>query len=398
VDGSCNDSLFAQVFTYNGLSRLGGTFATAGCNRASTYLVTTAKYSIRHDVGTSGIPASWDRLLHGPFGHDDAWLLLPALVATVWLLVLQRRRPRTDSLRAAVILWFAWLVLTFAFFSASHFLNSYYTAALIPAVAALCGIGFAAVWHRRRTRAVRGALAVLAAATVAITVALVPGYVGVRTWIVASTAFVGLLAVGILVASLRAGHDSVWAISVGPVFAATSMLLGSAWTSSLVVHASLGPFDSPYAPVSVNRYSQEAAARFPLDMTVLKEFVATVPPNQAADVLETSGATGYYIMATGHEFLPVGGFTGRVPAPSLAEFKQLVVEGRVRRVTVTTDPLTRAPDLRWVVSHCTRTPESTYSNIERATRTVYYCNRPEPQTSEASPNHETHDSGTIELP
>ncbi len=74
-------------------------------------------------------------------------LLLPALVAAVWLIVLQRRRPRTDSLRAAVILWFAWLVLTFAFFSASHFLNSYYTAARIPAVAALCGIGFAAARH-----------------------------------------------------------------------------------------------------------------------------------------------------------------------------------------------------------------------------------------------------------
>ncbi len=178
-----------------------------------------------------------------------------------------------------------------------------------------------------------------------------------------------------MLASLRAGHDSVWAISVGPVFAATSMLLGSAWTSSLVVHASLGPFDSPYAPVSVNRYSQEAAARFPLDMTVLKEFVATVPPNQAADVLETSGATGYYIMATGHQFLPVGGFTG-VCRRHRREFKQLVVEGRVRRVTVTTDPLTRAPDLRWVVSHCTRTPESTYSNIERATRTVLLLQPP----------------------
>ncbi len=131
VDGSCNNSLFAQVFSYNGFSRLGGNFATtAGCNRPSTYLITAAHYSIRHDIGTAGIAASWDRLLRGPFGHDDAWLLLPALVATVWLLVLQRRRPRTDPLRATVILWFAWLLVTFGFFSGSLFLNSYYTAAL----------------------------------------------------------------------------------------------------------------------------------------------------------------------------------------------------------------------------------------------------------------------------
>ena len=131
VDGSCNDSLFNQVFSYNGFSRLGGSFAsTAGCNAPSTYLITASKYDAKHSVGTFAIAASWDRLLRGPFGHDDAWLLLPALVATVWLLVLQRRRPRTDPLRASVILWFAWLVLTFGFFSGSLFLNSYYTAAL----------------------------------------------------------------------------------------------------------------------------------------------------------------------------------------------------------------------------------------------------------------------------
>ncbi len=380
VDGSCNDSLFAQVFSYNGLDRLGSnSLDAAGCNRASTYLVTASNYSARHGFGTYEIAASWDRLLRGPFGHDDAWLLLPALVAAVWLLVLQRRRPRTDPLRAGVILWFTWLVVTFGFFSGSQFLNSYYTAALIPPVAALCGMGAAAAWHRRRTRAVRGALAALAAATVAVTVALVPGYVGVRWWIVASTVVVGLLAVGILVSSLRAGHESAWAVSVGPALAGVAMLFGSAWASSIVVGASLGPFDSPYAPVSVNHYSQEAAFEFPANAAALQKYVATVPANQAADVFETSATAGYYIMATGREFLPVGGFTGRVPAPSLAEFKDFVAEGRIGRVTVTTRPMTRTPDLRWVVAHCTRTADSQYSPLEKATRTIFYCNGPRHQ-------------------
>ena len=151
------------------------------------------------------------------------------------------------------------------------------------------------------------------------------------------------------------------------------MLLGSAWASAVVVSASLGPFDSPYAPVAVNRNSQEAAAAFPREMAVLQAFVAPVPPDQAADVFETSGSAGYYIMATGREFLPIGGFTGRVPAPSLAEFERFVAEGRVRRVTVTTSPLTRAPDLRWVASHCFRTPLHQNDPLERATRTVYLC-------------------------
>jgi 4-amino-4-deoxy-L-arabinose transferase-like glycosyltransferase len=374
VDGSCNDSLFAQVFSYNGLSRVGGAgLDAAGCNRPSTYLVTAANYSARHGFGTFAIAASWDRLLRGPFGHDDAWLFLPAVAAAVWLLVLQHRRPRRDLLRAGVILWVAWLVLTFGFFSGIEFLNSYYTAALMPAVAALCGMGAAAAWHRRRIPAVRGALAVLMAVTVAAGLALVPGYVGVRPWIVASSVIVALLAVGILVASLRAGHDDEWNVSVGPALAVTAMLLGSFWASSLVVAASLSPFDSPYAPVTVNRFTQEAGANFTGEEAALEEFVAKIPATQAADVFETSGATGYSIMATGREFLPVGGFSGRVPAPPLAEFTQLVAEGRIVRVTVTTRPLTRAPDLRWVAAHCTRTMMHDHVASERATRTVFIC-------------------------
>ena len=137
---------------------------------------------------------------------------------------------------------------------------------------------------------------------------------------------------------------------------------------------SLGPFDSPFAPVAVNRFSQEAASRFPREMAELEAFVARIPPDQAADVFETSGSAGFSIMATGREFLPVGGFTGSVPAPSLAEFERFVAEGRVRRVTVTTSPLTRTPDLRWVVSHCTRTLVTQYYPAgKQATRTVYLC-------------------------
>jgi 4-amino-4-deoxy-L-arabinose transferase-like glycosyltransferase len=374
VDGSCNDSLFVQVFSYNGFSRLGGAgLDAAGCNHTSTYLVTASNYSIRHSIGTFGITASWDRLLQGPFGHDDAWLLLPAVVVSVWLLVLQRHRPRTDLLRAGVILWSVWLILTFGFFSGIQFLNSYYTAALIPAIAALCGMGAAAAWQRRGQGAVRGALAAVTAATVAAGIALVPGYAGVRPWVIASSVVVGCLAVGILLASLRAGHDSAWNLSVGPALAAVAMLLGSFWASSVVVAATLSPFDSPYAPATVNRTTQVSGATFPEEQMLLQKFVGTLPAAQAADVFETSGATGFDIMATGHEFLPVGGFSGRVPAPSLAEFERLVAEGHIVRVTVTTRPLTRTPDLRWVVAHCTRTPQHVDESYEQATKTVFEC-------------------------
>jgi 4-amino-4-deoxy-L-arabinose transferase-like glycosyltransferase len=375
VDGSCNDSVFNQVFSYNGFSRLGSTFAHqgAGCSRTSTWLITLAAYANRSGVGTGGIGASWDRLLQGPFGHDAAWLLLPTVVAAVWLFVLRRRTPRTDIQRAALILWSVWLVVTFGFFSGGQFLNSYYLAALIPPVAALCGMGALAAWQRRRLRSVRVALIALTIATVAVTVALVPGYVGVRTSIIGSAIVVGLLAVVVLAGSLRAGHDSARAVSVGPALAAVAMLLGTLWASGIVVAARLSPFDSPYAPALVNTYTQAFATQFPVDQKELGTFVEGVPSDRAADVLETSRSTGFYVLATGHEFLPVGGFSGRVPAPSLPAFIKLVALGRVQRVTVTTKPLTNAPDLRWVASHCRQHGPSVYDDEERAHRSVFYC-------------------------
>ncbi|WP_329582021.1 glycosyltransferase family 39 protein [Kitasatospora sp. NBC_01250] len=43
-------------------------------------------------------------------------------------------------------------------------------------------------------------------------------------------------------------------------------------------------------------------------------------------------ASSPYILATGKEVMPMGGFTGQVPSPSLAQFQQLVSSGQLRYV------------------------------------------------------------------
>ena len=300
VDGSCDDSLFNQVFSYNGFTRLGAGLAnTAGCSRPSAYLLTLVRYSNRESLGTGGIGPSWDRLLQGPFGHDAAWLLLPAVVAAVWLFVLTRRSPRTDVRRARGPAVERLASRDLRLLQRRPILNSYYLATLIPAVAALCGMGAWAAWEHRRLPGCAPALAVLAVATVAVTIALVPGYVGVRPWIVGSAVMVGLLAVVVLSGSLRTGHDSVWALGVGPALAMLAMLLGSFWASAVVVQARLSPFDSPYAPASINANTQTAAANFPGFVQGIHDLVDTVPPGTAVDVFETSRTTGYYVLASG---------------------------------------------------------------------------------------------------
>ena len=282
VDGSCDDSLFAQVFSYNGFSRLGTTTAsTAGCNHSSTWLLTLSAYSARSGLGTFGIGASWDRLLQGPFGHDVAWLLLPPWPPPCGCSCCgTARRARTsdapphscgrsgssspsDSSAAASIL------------------NSYYLAALIPAVAALCGMGALAAWERRRLPAVRAALMALTVATVAVTVALVPGYAGVRTWIIGSAVVVGLLAVFVLAGSLRRGHDSVWAVSVGPALAALAILLGTVWASAWWCRPGSAPSTPPYAPASVNAYTLKVGGDIPRGPARLWPLFVNGPPAEA---------------------------------------------------------------------------------------------------------------------
>ena len=93
-------------------------------------------------------------------GSQISWLLPAALIALAALLWLSRRSPRRDRTRAAALLWGGWLVLTGVVFSyMSGIIHPYYTVALVPAIAALTGIGATALWPLRHTWTARVILA-----------------------------------------------------------------------------------------------------------------------------------------------------------------------------------------------------------------------------------------------
>ncbi len=355
VDGSCDDSLFSQVFIYNGISRITkNTVDASGCSPESPFLVIASRETADIGVGTYAIPRGWDRLLRGEFGRDDGWLLVPAFMAGVGLLVHRRRRPRTDPLRAATILWISWLVLTGVFFSWGRYLNSYYLAALMPAVGALCGIGATLVWRKRHSAITRTVVVATVAVSTAYGLSLLPGDVGIRPIVIVSTLVLTVLAVGILLSSLRRRPGPAWMVPVGLGLSALALLSGSGWASFSVLAHGQGPFDTPYQPSRVTYLSQirpaEARALWPTLVTFAEGF----PKDQAIDVFETSSDADYDIMITGHEFLPVGGFTGRVPAPRVPQFVRYVAEGRITRVTVAVAPVSRNPVMLWVTRHCAK--------------------------------------------
>ena len=353
VDGSPDDSVYTQVFDYNGLGRLTGNWATlAG---PPSPLVVAAKESGRLlTAETMGIKASWHRLLAGPFAAGSGWLLPAAVAGALGVLISRRRQGRRDPLRAAVVLWGGWWLVLAVFFSVGTYLNSYYVAALIPAVAALCGTGIAACGPRPWPARVR----LIVAATVL-------GCVGYGAYLMSGTASgpVELTLAALVVAAAAAAAQLLLPASgkaghlTAVAFAGTAVLLLPAAASVSCVIRGLGPFDTPFESPETAHNNQALAAAAPALTRAAQRLELQTPPADALFGTDTSGLAENYILYSGREVLPIGGFLGNVPAPTLATLQTDISRGYVRGFALPVSPPGPDPRVRWIESHCTRQPQ-----------------------------------------
>ena len=135
IGGSTNNSVMDLVMGYNGLGRLfgstGGGGGMAGGSAGSSF------------GGSAGL----ERLFGSEMGIQISWLIPAALIALVFGLLACGRAPRTDLVRASLILWGGWFLVTGLIFSyMSGTIHPYYTVALAPAVAGMIGTGGYALW------------------------------------------------------------------------------------------------------------------------------------------------------------------------------------------------------------------------------------------------------------
>ncbi len=164
IAGSTDNSLLQLAFGYNGLQRiLGGEGPGPG-----------------HGPGQGGPgpghgPGGGANLMFGgdpgigrmfgmSMGTEASWLLPAALIGLVAALWLTRRTARTAGLRAGLLMWGGWLLVTAVVFSfMDGIIHPYYTVALAPAVGGgrgyLCRRIVACACATRRARL---ALAVMA--------------------------------------------------------------------------------------------------------------------------------------------------------------------------------------------------------------------------------------------
>ncbi|MFF7944587.1 ArnT family glycosyltransferase [Nocardia gamkensis] len=376
IGGSTDNSLWELALGYNGMGRLlggsgnpsGGSGGPGGGGMGGAF------------GGDTGLA----RLFSGSMGTEVSWLLPAALIGLVAGLWLSRRAPRTDRLRAAMILWGGWLLGTGLVFSyMSGIIHPYYTVALAPGIAGVAGIAVTQLWRRRGHVAARMTLALLSAVTGVWAFVLLdrtPDWLPWLRWaVLISTA---LAAMGLLVGAHRSRGIAV-------TIAAAALLGGfagsTAYAVETVTHAHSGgiPTSGPAQAGSMGGPGGGAGADGPpadgrtgaTDGTDLPTGDAAPSGSQlptgdmpaadggrsTADATPASGAGGpggnagnaeldallentdsrwsaasigsgtasSLELRTGTSVIAIGGFSGGDDAPTSARFQQYVADGEV---------------------------------------------------------------------
>ncbi|GIF46003.1 4-amino-4-deoxy-L-arabinose transferase-like glycosyltransferase [Asanoa ferruginea] len=408
VDGSSTNNAFSMVFGYNGLSRFGVDVPGAV-----------------QSMFTGGGGTEWTKLLSQGYATQVGWLYPLALLALGYGLVRDRRDP-------GFVLWGLWLATFAAVFSRISIPHTAYMASLAPPVAALSAAGIVLFWRGYRDGTARWALPVAIVAEVAWTVYLARQQPAFLSWLVWVVVGVGVLALAVLLLARRLRNRLLVAGLVAGVVAMVAV--PSAWAGSVLdsryagsaFDASAGP-GGRSGPGGFTRAGNDQAGRgtFPPADGSRQQGAfppgpgpagaggfpggpsgpggpgggagapgAAAGPGGGSDTLTAAQQTlvdyleahrdgarfvaatdswtsaGSYIMATGLPFMPMGGFSGSVPQPTLAEVQSLVATGELHYFLLGGQRMGRGGGdstiTVWVQSTCTTVPVTD-------TQSVYRC-------------------------
>jgi 4-amino-4-deoxy-L-arabinose transferase-like glycosyltransferase len=350
IGGSQNNSVLDLTFGYNGLGRIFGQGRGVMEPQAGMELPAGAEAG-PGGAGFGGA-AGWTRLFGEQVGGQVSWLLPAALGLLVACLVLTWRTARTDRLRASLLLWGGWTVVTAAVFSfAQGIFHPYYTVALAPGIAALVGIGGVQLWRRRAAWPARVALAVITAGTAAWAVVLLsrtPDFVPWLRWVVIAVAAVAvpalligarwrrLAAVAALAVLLTGGAAQVAyaADTITNTNNGGNPTAGPATGSDPGGGMRFGPDGARRDDGGAGRIGYQGGpgggfgSRGNSSDPELVALLQNAGTKWAAATTSASSSAGL-ALAGGVDVMGIGGFNGRDPAPTLAQFQALVAAGEV---------------------------------------------------------------------
>ncbi|GAS96750.1 PMT family glycosyltransferase, 4-amino-4-deoxy-L-arabinose transferase [Mycolicibacterium canariasense] len=326
IAGSTDNSLLQLALGYNGIQRItgsgqpgggGGHFPGGGPGGRPVFF-----------GGEPGL----GRLFNDFMGTEVSWLLPAALIGVVAALWFTRRSPRTGSVRAQLILWAGWLIVTGAVFCfMDGTVHPYYAVALAPAVAALLGISLAELWQRRQLLVPRLVLAVMLAGTGVWTFVLLdrnPDWWPAVRWIVLVGSVVLAVVLAVRVGKLGRATAAVAAAAV--LFG----LAGSAvYSISTVADGHSGgpmPTSGPArAGGGFGDFGPPGGWGKDRDDTALQALITGLDYRWAAATIGSMQASGLELK-TGASIMSIGGFAGGDNSPTLEQFQHYVTDGQVR--------------------------------------------------------------------
>jgi 4-amino-4-deoxy-L-arabinose transferase-like glycosyltransferase len=354
VDGSTNNSAFAMVFGYNGLERFGISFpgavssgpgigAGSGSGAAGPGGLTPPGF---------GQPGGWLKLLSGAYGPQAGWLYPLAVLALLAGLYLTVRARRADPARAGLVMWGTWLVTVAVVFSAMGTLpHTAYLATLAPPVAALSAAGVLILVRLYRAGHPGGRLLAAAVLAEAGWAALTwRSYLGFLSWVLVGAVVAGIAA-AIIVAAARPDRQfqppdaRLSRVAVAGLLIGVTAILAApaAWSASVLEAGYAGTsFDATAGPPEGHGLFTDLRGDFLGDAFGSTQTL-TMQTQAIADYATAHGAGAAYllavpswvqasrfILATGREAMPLGGFSGTVNTPTLSRVQDLVRGGKLR--------------------------------------------------------------------
>jgi len=367
IGGSQHNSILELTLGYNGFGRLtgnetgsvGGGGPTGG-NGGGMW-------------GSTGAA----RLFGSDMGTQISWLLPSALLLLAAGLWFTRKAIRTDRTRAALLMWGGWLLITGVVFSyAKGIIHPYYTVALAPAIGAVIGIGVTLLWRLRHqlSAAVLLALSVLAAAgwqfelldrtpdwlpwlrytilmagvASALLLVVVSRLVRQVGMVVAAVALiVGLAGPGAYAISTARTPHSGSIPSAGPAGASIggpgggpggrggfTPPAGGFGGPAGGFGGTTGGFGGPAAGGLGRGGTGGGAAGGLLNASTPSTALVTALKANASSYTWVAAAVGSntaagYQLATQLPVMPIGGFNGSDPSPTLAQFEAYVAAGKI---------------------------------------------------------------------
>ena len=360
IGGSQTNSFLELTFGYNGFGRLTGNetgSVTGGGGGATT---TGGQW------GATGIL----RMFESATGGQISWLIPAALVLALVAFIVMRGK-RTDLRRATLMIFTAWFVITGLTFSfAEGIFHDYYTVALAPAIAGTVAIGASVLWSYRSELWSRIIAAVVVLGTVTWGFVLLDEASDWLPWLKWVVVALGMIGAVLLLLPQRGRRMAAATIAVALT---ASLLAPAAWTLDTVLTGHSGSIVTAGPTVASSGFgggggapgaaggrggfggppgAQAQGGGAPtgttpgtggargggvgslLGSSSVSTALATLLKTNASSYKWVAAAVGSnsaagYQLATQEAVMPIGGFNGSDPSPTLAEFTADVAKGYI---------------------------------------------------------------------